>query len=62
MAIISLGLVDNLIHHVDFNRTENDVWKRLENLFVNKINNTKVFLKHKVFNLNMKESETLSES
>lgn len=61
MAIIGLALADNLIHHVDFDRTANDVWEKLENLFGNKINNSKVFLKQKLFKLKMKETETLNE-
>ena len=61
MAIIGLALADNLIHHVDFDRTANDVWEKLENLFGNKINNSKVFLKQRLFKLKMKETEILNE-
>lgn len=61
LAIIGLGLADNLIHHLDFDKAASELWIKLENLFGNKIINSKVFLKQKLFNLRMKESETLSE-
>lgn len=60
-ALIGLGLADSLIHHVDFDKTAKEVWDKLENLFGNKINNSKVFLKQKFFSSKMKESDTLQE-
>lgn len=61
LAHIGLGLADNLIHHLDLDKTAKEVWDKLENLFGNKINNSKVFLKQKYYGLKMKQHHTLQE-
>lgn len=55
MAIIDLGIVDNPIHHVDFDKTKNEASEKLENLFGSKVNSSKVFLKQRLFKLNQND-------
>lgn len=58
---ISLGLGNNIIHHLEFDKTAKEVCDKLENLFMNKINNSKAFLKQKYYTLKLKERYSLQE-
>lgn len=53
MTITSITLI--------LSKIAKEMWDLLENLFGNKINNSKVFLKQKFLNLKMNEDQTLIE-
>lgn len=46
---------------MDFDKSAKEVWDKLKNMFRDKINNSKVFLKQKFFSSKMKQSNTLQE-
>lgn len=59
LSLIGLGLGDEVIHHLDFDSTAQELWEKFEGLFGNKVINSKVFLRQEFFKLQMKHEDSL---